>query len=130
MTIVTADKDAERLEELSTRLREMYPGATVAAYTDLYLAAQYVNRHMAELAFVEGGRDYYEALEFARLASVYSPGIKTFIVTEGTQRLDTGNWVYVSGLLTRPVTNEKLLALTQIPAVGLAVSRVTTGGTA
>ncbi len=119
MILIAVDKDSERLADLTRRLEEAYPGAMIRGFFDFFLAAQYVNRERPEFAFIADGREYFEAQEFARLARVFNTDIRVFVVTDVTERLDTKNWAYISGLLTRPVTQEKLLALAPLPAVSV-----------
>ena len=114
MTIIAVDKDSDRLKELTRRLEEAYPGAIVSGFFDFFLAAQYVNRQRPALAFIADGREYFEAQEFARLARVFNADIRVFVVTDASERLDTKNWSYISGLITRPVTPDKLLALVHV----------------
>lgn len=109
MQIIAVDNNLQDLSELKEAVQSVFPGSTVAGFTDPLLAVKHCMNITPDLVFSEQNLKYLDGFSLLKLLlQKYSSLRGVLLSGDDAWRRDAANLML--GFIQKPVTTEKLIA--------------------
>lgn len=114
MVILAVDNNLKRLDELGVIIRSSFQESTVLAFQDPLMAGKYSFFNQVDVLFAEARMKRMDGPSLVKFIKDRSPKLRAYLITDNDAEATALDAEYINGFITRPVTQAKLIKLSEI----------------